>query len=704
MSQRLRLSRRAFVALSGGAAVAVASGGATWALWPQTVLNGRVINAYVALAPDGAVEVVCPALDIGQGAPDALAMILAEEIGASLARLRVIAAPRDAARYGNPDFAGRMVTADSQTTKGYWPILRLAGAEARAAFVATAARLRGWAVTECDAEAHNVIHRPSGATLDFAEIATSGRLSLPRGASRALRDPAGFRIVGSSPEDRNANDIVTGRKRFGTDLRAADTLVAVLRRSAHLEGAPREINDSLALAVPGVVAVVPLADAVAVAATDTWAAIRGAEALEVDWTPAGDFDGAAHERRLTAALDDPSQARVALRSVGAVEPSAAAGAAALFHAPALTHVLPEPLNATARPTAMGLGVAVEASTQSLDLDMRFAAQTWKTAPVMVETMGHPSGGAYGRRVLNDVVIDACAVAKALGRPVQVIRPLRDEMQRGQIRPAAVQRIHASLDGRGDLATWRHDIASDGTLSAQLPTSLKGPGGDEDNTATDGARHPYGVAAERITWTRVPATPTPGFLRGVSAAYTIWAIEVTVERLARGSGQDPLAWRLRHMADARLRAVVARAGAMAGWGAAGRSLGLAAMIFREARVATVAEVAGEDVVGLWVAADVGQVVHRDRVLRQIEGGVLLGLSMALHEELTFRNGAAAVESLADYPILTNGALPPFEIHLEGAPGLSPAGVGEVGVPTTVAAVANAFEALSGRQFDRLPLRL
>ncbi|MFV0513914.1 MAG: molybdopterin cofactor-binding domain-containing protein [Jhaorihella sp.] len=701
MIKRRRLSRRAFLALGGTATVAVTAGATVYALQAETPLTGQAINAFVAITPEGDIEFVCPGQDIGQGAPVALAMVLAEEIGASMERVRILPAPRDAARYGNPDFSGRMVTADSKTTLGYWPMLRLAGAELRLALIETAARQQGWTVRECKTQAHSVVHMPTGETRGFAEVVAAGRLRMPGATQGDLKQAKDIDLLGTSPQRPDALEIVTGSKRFGTDQPRGEVSVAVLRRSPHLGGTVVALDATAALANSGVSHVHQLEDqsAVAVVASNTWAAIKGAEALEITWSNAPDFDSETERNALATALDDTRIAPVAVRGTPM---RSATSDAAMFYSPTLSHVLPEPLIASVEGRSLGLGASITSATQSLDLDMRYGARTWKTAPFMLETRATPSGGSYGRRVLNDVVRDAAEIAKAIGQPVRVIRPQLDEMIRGQVRPAAVQRLSARLDDAGRLVEWRHEIASDGTLATHLPSSMKGANGDEDNTATDGASHPYVGGDQSISWTRVAAMPSPGFLRGVSASYTVWAIETTIERLARDAGLDPLQWRLDHLEDARLRAVIARVGEMSGWGGSDRALGLGAMIFREARIATVAEVTGTEVTHLWIAVDVGQIVHRKQLLAQVEGGAIWGLSQALYEKLTFAEGAAMITSLADYPMQSNGTLPPIEIETVEMPGLSPAGAGEIGVPGTVAAIANAMEVATGTSFDALPL--
>ncbi|HID06193.1 MAG TPA: hypothetical protein EYP10_03500, partial [Armatimonadetes bacterium] len=405
----------------------------------------------------GQVQVVCPAQNLGQGAPLALAMIVAEEMGADIAKVTLIAAPRDSATYGNPLFLGRMVTADSKTTRGYYEPLRLAGAEARLALVETASRKMGWVAAKCRAENHHVLNTVSGAKISFSEIATIGRLRMPGNiTARDLKPTSDFSLLGTSPDKDDQNDIVTGRKRFGVDYREEGTSIAVLLRSPHLGGLVISVDDSAAKAIEGVEDVVVLEDGVGVVASNTWSALKGRAALSVEWSAPDDFSSETERAKMTAALEDAEQPRVSLRNAGSV--TKAPDMTAEFYTPCLKHIILEPLNATAKGKNLGLGVEISGSTQSPDLDMRFAAQTWKTAPFMIDVTGRPSGGAYGRRVLNDAVIDAAAVAKPLDRPVQVIRPMLDELQRGQVRPASFQRLAASLSPDGNLLSWQHDIS------------------------------------------------------------------------------------------------------------------------------------------------------------------------------------------------------------------------------------------------------
>jgi isoquinoline 1-oxidoreductase beta subunit len=708
---RFRKSRRSFLIASGVAAAGAGAG--IWA-WPEaTSVAGQRINDFVVVAEDGTIEVLLPAQDLGQGATTVLPMILAEEIGADLHRLRIHVAPRDASRYGNPAFDGRLVTADSKTTSGYFDLLRRAGAQTRLALIAAAASSRGWNPADCRAEGHAVRHRVDHATMDFAAIAqTAGSLRAVEVGGGDLKARRDYVLIGSSPAPRDLMAKVTGAFAFGVDRRSPDALVAMVVRSPHLRGLPLEVDESAARQVADVEAVVRLEDGVAVVARNTYAARKGASQLKVQWTPPVAFDDLAQAQALIAAL---AGAEVAPQVVAQSGDVAAAGDAPIavdmsFTTPQVSHLALEPLNAEARARALGLGVAIRGSGQSSDLDMRYAARAWKTAPFMIEIHTAPSGGAFGRRVLNDTVRDAATIAKALGKPVQVIRPLADELRRGQVRPASAHRVAARADAAGRLLYWEHTCASDSVLARQLPSTFEAKG-RQDNTATDGLRHPYRVAAgEILRWCRHESPPEPGFLRGVSAGTTIFASETVVDVVARRAGRDPLEWRLAHVEAQAGRRVLERVAAMAHWGAVdGARRGIALMSFRGSWIATVATLvrqAGEArIERLDIAADVGLAIHPRLVIGQIEGAAMFGLSLALFEHLHFRDGAAVIDGVASYPVLRADRAPAIQVELVGAEQAErPGGAGEIGVPTVAPAIGNALATFAGQYQTHLPLRL
>lgn len=705
----LSTRRGLFGGLGAAVVASSAAGGYVWWAGNSTGLPGIEIDDFVAVEAGGTIAFACPAVEMGQGATTALPMVLAEEMGADLARIRVLPARRNAARYGNPDFDGRMVTADSKTTKGYFDLLRRAGVRTRLAFFDAARRLEGWSFDDMEARDHAVHHRPTGRSLNFAEIVARTTLSVPGSATLLpLKPRRSFTVIGSSPPLRDTLAKVTGKMSYGIDRRSPDALIAVVRRAPHLSGRPLEVRDGETRRLRGVVDTVLLDDGVAVAATDTWSALEGARRLDISWSQPLDFSDETCETILVAALSDDRDHETILSAKGDIREALSLAERRIVvrsHAPHVSHLAMEPMNAEARGTAFGLAVDIRSSTQSQDLDMMYGARNWKTAPFLVETETTPCGGAFGRRVLNDVVRDAARVAKALGRPVQVFRPLIDELRRGQVRPAAVHEIEVGTDPVGGLVAWHHRLVSDSVLARQIPSTFEARG-RIDNTATDGMRHPYRTGAERLAWIHREIPVEPGFLRGVSAGHAIWAIETTVDRVAAAHSRDPLEWRLAHVDDPRGRAVLEDAALASGWGQAdGRLRGLALMVFRESWVATVAEVTDEAMprlIRLAISADVGLAIHPENVRRQIEGAAILGVSMAAGERLRYAAGRAEIDGVADYPVARCDALPQISVRLVGHDAAErPHGVGEIGVPTVAPAIANAFARRTGTWADRLP---
>jgi len=714
---RKSFSRRTFL-LGAGAAGA---GGAALAFTvglpvktPFAAIRGVVPNIWVAVGTDGIVTIACPAAELGQGASTALPMVLAEELDADWSRVRVVAPPFDHA-YGNPKFFDRFVTADSRSTAGYWDPLRTAGAEARAVLLETAARHWGVPAGELATEPGVVVDARRNRRMDYGAVAALDPVS-PKG-SAPLKPRAAWRLIGTSPERLDLADKVTGRARYGVDVRMDGLRIAAVARGPLPGSAPVTVDDRAARAVPGVETVVALPDGVAVVARDTWAAEQGRDALSVTWSDGGTdggkaagYDSDAALRAFAAVARDPARQGYEARRTGDVT-AAFAGAArvleAEFASHHVAHAAMEPMNATARVHTMGLGVDVVAPTQARSLDMRLAARAAKTAPFMIDVTGTLVGGAFGRRVDNDASRDAVLIAKATDLPVKVVRRHADDLTHGQYRPLAAQRLRAALDAQGRVVGWSHRIVADSVIARLFPDRFE----DErhlDQTVIDGQEHAYAIPSQHLDYVREDTGIPVGFLRGVGGGFTVWAIECFLDEIAAVAGRDPLEFRLGMLPDAPARRVLTEAASMAGWGnrPPNAPLGLAYCRFRGAHIALVAEVdmgrTGDlRVPKVWAAVDAGIAVHPDAVRAQVEGAIVMGTGMALREAVVFRNGVPLVESLADYPILGPRDVPEISVRLIPSDAGQPAGAGEIGVPPTAPAIGNAVFAATGRRLRQLP---
>ena len=699
----IRLSRRSF--LLGGICMGFGVPGRTAAAPREAGLT-----LWVRLDTDGIVTIRCPAAEIGQGSRTVMPMILAEEMDADWSLVRAETAPYDRA-FANPGFvsngAPRLVTADSTTTPGYWQTLRLAGAQARALLIGAAAERWDLPAASLTTEAGQVL-APDGRRLGYGEIA--GFLRVPRRLPEIgpgdLKPLAQFRLIGQSPGRLDGVEKIDGTAVYGVDATMPDMLVATVEYPPRPGAEPVAIDARAAEAVPGVYKVVPLPGGVGVVADTLIAARKGRAALGVTWSegPADGYDSDAARAEFLRIAADPGTPGVVNRSTGDVA-EARAGAARIltadFASAHVTHACLEPMTALVRTHTLGRGAVAVVPTQSQDLDMRLLARTLKTPPMMIDIRPVYAGGGFGRRVENRVVADAALMSRATGRPVKVVQSLSDDLRHGIYRPLAAQHLEASLDARGRITGWSHRIVADSAYARMFPEQFAAAGG-MDRTVTDGQAHLYAIPNQHLDYVRQDRGIPVGYLRSVGGGYTVWAIEQVLDRIARATGQDPLALRLSLLTDARALRVLEAVAEMAGWGS--RPLGLAFSAYRGTMTAVVAELDPAPPIRVrryWAAVDPGLAIHPGNVVAQIEGALIMGTSLALAEAVPFTGGAAGVSGLQDYPLLRLSGAPDIAVRLIQTPDLGPQGVGESGVPPAAAAIANAALALWGQELGDMP---
>lgn len=695
------LGRRDFLKLAAG-------GGA--GLWLAVHLPGRAEaaeaagaalqpDAWLRVAPSGEVTVFLGKSEMGQGTFTGMAVLLAEELEADWARVQVVQADADAARFGN------MITGGSRSVRGLFDPLRRTGAAAREMLIAAAARRWKVAPASCRAEQGAVVHPPTGRRLGYGALASAAsREPVPK--DPPLKAPKDWRLIGTRVPRLDTPDKVRGRTRFGLDVRVPGMRFAVVARPPVVGGRVAGFDAAAALAVPGVrkVAVVP--SGVAVVADSTWAALKGREALGATFEPGpnGAFDSAALARRLAEAAPEPPA-----RSEGKLE-EALAGAAqrleATYELPLLAHATMEPMNCTAHVRA---GEAeLWAPTQ---------APTWAQADV-AKALGLPVekvrvhvtflGGGFGRRALPDFAVEAAEVSRAAGGPVQVVWSREDDVRHDFYRPAGRNELRAGLDAAGRLVAWHHRVRSP-SIGKQLFGAAARGGGAPD--VLEGAiGFPYQAGAVQVDAAMPEVGIRLGWWRSVYASQNAFPEECFIDELAAAAGKDPLAFRLEHLpAGHRLRGALELAAARAGWGtppAPGRGRGLACHSSFGAHVAEVAEVSFESgrlrVHRVVAAVDLGVALNPDSVEHQVQGSIAYGLSAVLRGEITLQKGAVVQGNFDDQEPLRIDEMPLVEVHLVPS-AEAPGGIGEPALPPLAPAVANALHALTGRRVRRLPIR-
>ncbi|MBK9234779.1 MAG: xanthine dehydrogenase family protein molybdopterin-binding subunit [Rhodoferax sp.] len=702
---RIRLNRRALLVsvVAGSAAV-------LFGLPISRATGGGVarVNAFVRFETDGLITLINPAIEMGQGSSTALAQVLADALDADWRGIRVLPAPYDDA-YGNPHFALRLVTADSAATRAFWPVLRAAGAQARAVLVWNAMQRWNCAAAQVSTESGQLLHA-DGRRLAYADLASHATLpglldSLPSLA------PAPSRLVGRALPRLDLADKLAGRAIYGVDARSAGALVAVLLAPERIGATLVDAGADAARAVPGVEHVLALpgeSAPLAVLARDTWSALRGRQALRARWTaPAEPYDSERALARFAEVARNGAADAYIVRQTGGASAAPAVDARhlqSLVMSRHVTHAALEPINAQATPAWLNQGAELLSSTQAPSLDMRRAAQTAKRPPPVFSVQSTLVGGAFGRRVDNDAAGAAAWLALKLKEPVQVLRFVGDDIAHGQVRSIAAQHLEATLDERGRIATWLHRTVGSATTARMFPERFAKEGFDQ--TLVDGQEHGYDIPQQRIESIHRPLPVACGFLRGVGAGFNLFAIETLVDEAAALAAQEPLAYRLAMLTDPRARRVLSALGELPA-PPPGRAAGHAFMSLRGSHIALRASV-GRDGGGrphierLHFVVDAGRIVNPTLARCQIEGAALMGWSMAWSEALDFVDGRPVQATLADYAPLRLPDLPPIECRFIDPTQGEPRGVGEIALPLVAPAVANAWARLSGQRWRTLPL--
>jgi isoquinoline 1-oxidoreductase beta subunit len=723
----VRLSRRAFLATTGGVSVAFAFGGVAGEALAQGAAALKP-NAWVTVGGDGIVTIMFPSAEMGQGVITALPAVIADEMDADWSKVRVRAAPSDMKSYGNPGFGGIQATGASRTTLAYFTPLRLAGAQARKTLIAAAAAAWKVPAGELDTEPGAVVHAKTKRKIGYGELAKRAKLpgDLPKVTEGDLKPVAKWRYIGKDVARVDVPDKAMGKAMFGMDVQLPGMLYAAILRPPVQGEKPEKIDDAAAKAVKGVVAVAPLPYGVAVVATTVEATRKGKAALKVEWSKSAKARAYDSEKIAAEYMEiarDEKKTGVLVHKEGGDVAQALAGAAkvitAEYTSDHVSHACMEPMNATAQ-FADGK-FEVWAPTQAASLIQIVGGIVFKTTPDKITVHTTLLGGGFGRRFELDFAFDAMGLAMhSGGKPVKVIWSREDDIANDKFRPLTAQRFKVGLDKDGNIVGWHHRLVAESIFARVDPETFKKLKG-RDPPVDDGAELPYDIPASRIDFIREPRGVEVGFWRAVGCGYTKFAMETLIDELAREKKMDPVAYRLALLRkNPRAAAVVRAAAEMAQWAKkrdGGRLLGIAYSDFgpelpwnapAKNHCALVAEVSlnrasGEiRVHNVWCAVDPGIAVQPKNVEAQIESGVIYGLSAALFEQITIKGGEVQQTNFDTYRVLRMEEAP--DIHVKVMPSLKdpPSGIGEVGTAPIAPAIANAIAAATGAKLRQLPM--
>jgi isoquinoline 1-oxidoreductase subunit beta len=718
----LRISRREFLGGSAGLAFAFTLGLGAAGRPAHAQAARQTLNAYVAIAPDGRIFIQFPGPEMGQGIMTGLPLIVAEELDADWNNVVVEQAPVGAP-YQHPIFKAQYTVA-SITTLGYWTPLRVAGAQARRVLLDAAAARWGVPVAELSTEPSMVLHPASGRKMGYGEIA--GFATPPASppaidAAKDLKPIDKYRLIGKDTPRVDVPGKTNGSARYGIDARVPGMVYATMVRAPVRDSGPASSNADAIRKLPGIADVLVLDHGVAIVG-DTFNAVRKARAqLKVTWRSGVPGESVNTDKDLETYLGDgrdPKRVGWEWKSKG--DTAKALGDAARVVAREymnehIYHGQMEPMNATA--LVRGDEADVWVGTQAMTRTTNDVAKALGVSPEKVKVHQQFLGGGFGRRATVETSVDAALVSKALGKPVKLILSREDDLAAGTFRPMTVQRIEAGLDASGSIVGWRHRVVGEPVGDFVYHPGYVKAAKNRDAIFMSGAEVPYYTKIANWSSEHVPTperTRTAAW-RAIGSGYTKFAVESMLDELAHERKMDPLAFRLSLTDDARARRVLETVAQMSGWGktrGSGTALGLA---FAEyglfapkvaSLTAAVAEISVNPrngairVHNYWVAADAGLVINPAGFAAQVEGAVVHGLSAALKEVITVKNGVVQQSNFHEYPILRMAEVPVIKVEvIRGVP--PPSMVGELGVPATAPAVANAFFALTGKRLYHMP---
>ena len=661
-------------------------------------------NAWVRIAPDNQVTLVCHRNEMGQDVYTSLALLVAEELGVDVHKVAIEQAPVDPV-YVNA-LLGAQITGGSTSIRDAWVKLREAGATAR--MLLTAAAAQRWSVPpgECVAANGYVSHK-GGRRASYGELAAAAA-QLPVPQHVTLKKPADFTVIGKQRHRLDSAVKARGQAQYGIDVSVPGMVYASLEQCPVPGGKVATVDDGKAKALPGVLAVVNIGDGVAVVADHYWTAKTAREALAITWDygPGATLDTAQIRATLReAAQRDGAIVRQAGDAAAAMK-SAARTVSAEYQSQLLAHATLEPMNCLALVSERGCDIWT--STQFPQGAQGIAAARSGAAPAQTRIWPQFIGGGFGRRLDVDFIGQAAAIARAVpGKPVKLIWTREDDTRHDFYRPASFHTLAGGLDAQGKLVAFDYKMVSSSITNRMFPGVVKN---DLDPFMTEGSANlAYEVpnALQRVVIQEYGLRS--GYWRSVSHALNAFAIESFFDELAHAAGRDPLAFRLELLAKLpRQQAVLERVAAESGWGKPlppGTALGLAMMESYETHQALVARVSRSGkrlrLERLVYVVDPGIAVHPDQIVAQIQSGAVTGLINTLRSKITLREGRIEQSNFDDFPLLRITQMPHIDvIVMQG--GEKPGGIGEVGVPLTAPAVANAVFALTGKRVRSLPL--
>ncbi len=671
-----------------------------------TGFQGFVPDGFIRVGTGGEIILVVPSSEMGQGIATTEAMLLAEELEVGLDQVEVALAPADPTAYNQAILKGQ-ITGGSTSVRAFYIPLRQAGAAARMMLVNAAAD--GWkvAASECVASRAVVTHLPTGQTASYASLALAAR-SQPVPSNVALKKPDEFKLIGRPLKRVDTPEKVVGAAKFGIDVMVEGMRYAAITICPVMGGRVRSVDGSLSRTSPGVVDILEIDDAVAVVGETYWAAKKGLDQLIVEWDEGPNSKLSSDD--LWKGLRDSKSTPVLGKVIGDPDRELSSGVRiqSTYELPYLAHAALEPINTTihVQPDRCDIWV----STQVPEIARIVASEIIGLPIEKVTVHPHLIGGGFGRRLAVDTIQQAARFGKLANYPVKIIWTREQDIMHDRYRPAYHDTVAATLDARTRLpAAFYHRTT--GSTVRQYYDRKPWPDGKLDpDTIAGSVDMPYAIPNAKWEWIREDSPVALNWWRGVGEGHNVFVVESFIDELALAAGKDPVDYRLSMLREApRAAAVLKQVADASGWGSdlpprRGRGVSLHHSFGTYAALVMDVEVdkfGGVKLISGTIAVDCGVAINPDSIVAQMTGGALFGLSAALYNGVTFKDGRVEQSNFNDYRQIRMNEVPPFKVFIMPSTE-NPGGLGEVGTVSAPAALTNAIFAATGVRLRSLPI--
>jgi isoquinoline 1-oxidoreductase beta subunit len=704
-----KTNRRAFLKQSFllGTSLAIGiSPGASGALLNSAGLVEYELTPFIVIHPDGKIVLISTNPDMGQGSTQAIPTLIAEELEVEVDRITVVQSDGQM-KYGS------QISGGSGSVVRAWEPLRKAGAAAREMLVKAAAEVWQSSITDCKAENGSVINTVTNKRLNYGELAArAANYEVPQ--NPRLKSPGEFKLIGKITKRPDVIERVTGKAMFGIDVAVEGMVYAAILHPPSLYSTIQSLDDSKTRSIAGVKDVLKCervlmqskAEAVAVIASNTWAALQGKKMLDVTWNLVKDgIDNESYLDDLYAAAKKPGPVHASVGDFDSAYRESASRLETIYESNFLSHAMMEPENVVADVRDDGTA-EIWIAYQSPQWAKASVAQYLGIPPEKVKVNIALMGGSFGRKSYADFLFEACFISRQVRKPVKLLWSREESLTQGPYRPGMLSQLQGVMEGDKIIGLHHHAIGE--TFNAQMHGTLKT--GEPDNGLCEEIsfkNNKYTLQHTKISHTRVATDIPIMWWRSVWAGNFAWGQECFVDELAHKIKVDPMQVRLDMLQDGRYRNVLKVLGEKSDYNKVlpkNTARGIAmwkSFNSISAACVTVTKDAGKVRIRKVVSVlDCGLFINPDMVKAQMEGCIVMGLSA---ERISYVNNQCEQTNFHQYQIIRLNEVPDIETYII-ADETSPGGVGEPGLPPIAPALGNAIFNLTGKRIRKLPINL